>query len=63
VASNLRYGDEKATDVELWKALEDIQAKEFVSEMSGELEGEIDRAAPTSPAPRQTPGDPPGGRL
>ena len=43
VASNLRYGDEKATDVELWKALEISQAKEFVSEMSGELEGEIDQ--------------------
>ena len=43
VASNLRYGDEKATDDELWQALEIAQARGFVSEMSGELEAEIDQ--------------------
>ena len=50
VASNLRYGDEDANDDELWKALEIAQGREFVSEMPGELEAEIDRAAPTSRA-------------
>jgi ATP-binding cassette subfamily B protein len=43
VASNLRYGDDEATDDELWAALEIAQAKEFVSEMTGELEAEIDQ--------------------
>ena len=43
VASNLRYGDEKATDDELWHALEIAQAREFVSEMTGQLEAEIDQ--------------------
>ncbi|WEG09917.1 ABC transporter ATP-binding protein [Microbacterium horticulturae] len=33
VASNLRYGDESATDDELWDALEIAQAKGFVEEM------------------------------
>jgi len=43
VASNLRYGDEDANDDELWKALEIAQGREFVSEMPGELEAEIDQ--------------------
>jgi ATP-binding cassette subfamily B multidrug efflux pump len=43
VASNLRYGDDKATDDELWAALEIAQAKGFVSEMTGGLEAEIDQ--------------------
>jgi ATP-binding cassette subfamily B protein len=43
VASNLRYGDENATDDELWKALEIAQAKNFVADMTGELEAEIDQ--------------------
>jgi ATP-binding cassette, subfamily B, multidrug efflux pump len=43
VASNLRYGDENATDAELWKALEIAQAKGFVTDMPGELEAEIDQ--------------------
>jgi ATP-binding cassette subfamily B protein len=33
VASNLRYGDQDATDEELWHALEVAQGKNFVSEM------------------------------
>jgi ATP-binding cassette subfamily B protein len=43
VATNLRYGDENATDDELWKALEIAQANGFVKDMPGELEGEIDQ--------------------
>jgi ATP-binding cassette subfamily B multidrug efflux pump len=41
VASNLRFGDENATDEELWHALEIAQAKEFVGEMEGGLDGPI----------------------
>jgi len=43
VASNLRYGDPQASDDEIWQALEIAQAKGFVSEMTGELEAEIDQ--------------------
>ncbi|HEX8941167.1 MAG TPA: ABC transporter ATP-binding protein [Candidatus Limnocylindrales bacterium] len=35
VASNLRYGDESATDEQLWDALEIAQARSFVEEMGG----------------------------
>jgi ATP-binding cassette subfamily B multidrug efflux pump len=41
VASNLRYGDENATDDELWHALEIAQAKDFVQEMEGGLDAPI----------------------
>jgi ATP-binding cassette subfamily B protein len=41
VASNLRFGDETATDDELWHALEIAQAKDFVEEMDGGLEAPI----------------------
>lgn len=41
VASNLRFGDEDATDDELWHALEIAQAAEFVREMPGQLEAPI----------------------
>ena len=41
VASNLRYGDEDATDEELWHALEVAQGTEFVSEMPERLEAPI----------------------
>ncbi|HUP54485.1 MAG TPA: ABC transporter ATP-binding protein [Methylomirabilota bacterium] len=41
VASNLRFGDENATDDELWHALEIAQAKQFVEEMDGGLEAAI----------------------
>ena len=41
VASNLRFGDDDATDDELWRALEIAQATEFVSEMDGGLEAPI----------------------
>jgi ATP-binding cassette, subfamily B, multidrug efflux pump len=41
VASNLRYGDETATDEALWQALEIAQGRDFVEEMDGGLEAEI----------------------
>jgi ATP-binding cassette subfamily B multidrug efflux pump len=41
IASNLRYGDEEATDEELWRALEIAQGKEFVTEMPEQLESPI----------------------
>jgi ATP-binding cassette subfamily B multidrug efflux pump len=41
VASNLRYGDQEATDEQLWHALEVSQAKKFVSEMPDGLASSI----------------------
>ena len=41
VASNLRYGNEDATDADLWHALEVAQGKEFVAEMPDGLESPI----------------------
>jgi ATP-binding cassette subfamily B multidrug efflux pump len=41
VASNLRFGDQTATDDELWHALEIAQARDFVAEMEGGLEAPI----------------------
>jgi len=41
VASNLRYGDGRATDDELWAALELAQARHFVEAMPGGLEAPI----------------------
>ncbi len=41
VASNLRFGDESATDAELWHALEIAQGKTFVSDMTEGLEAPI----------------------
>ena len=43
VASNLRYGDEEASDEELWHYLEIAQGTDFVSEMPDELEAAIDQ--------------------
>jgi ATP-binding cassette, subfamily B, multidrug efflux pump len=43
VATNLRYGDESADEESLWHALAIAQAKDFVSEMAGGLESEIDQ--------------------
>ena len=61
VASNLRYGDEDATDDELWQALEIAQARDFVEEMEGRLEaphhaGRHERVRRPAPAPRHRPG-------
>jgi ATP-binding cassette subfamily B protein len=41
VASNLRYGNENATDEELWNALEIAQGRDFVERMEGQLEAPI----------------------
>ena len=41
VASNLRFGDESATDDELWHALDIAQARDFVTAMEGGLEALI----------------------
>jgi ATP-binding cassette subfamily B protein len=41
VASNLRYGDENATDEDLWHALKVAQGETFVREMPEGLEAEI----------------------
>jgi ATP-binding cassette subfamily B protein len=41
VASNLRFGDQAATDDELWRALEIAQGRDFVEEMEGGLEASI----------------------
>ena len=41
VASNLRYGNEDATDEELWHALEVAQGAEFVREMPGQLQAPV----------------------
>jgi ATP-binding cassette, subfamily B, multidrug efflux pump len=41
VASNLRYGDERATDEELWRALAIAQGQEFVEAMADRLEEPI----------------------
>jgi ABC-type multidrug transport system fused ATPase/permease subunit len=44
VASNLRFGRPEATDVELWRALEIAQARDFVAAMPGGLDAPIDQA-------------------
>jgi ATP-binding cassette subfamily B protein len=41
VGSNLRYGDQDASEDELWKALDIAQGREFVEAMDGQLEAEI----------------------
>ncbi len=41
VASNLRYGNEDATDADLWHALDVAQGREFVAEMPEGLESPI----------------------
>jgi ATP-binding cassette subfamily B protein len=43
VASNLRFGNEDASDEDLWHALEVAQARDFVEEMPGKLEAPIDQ--------------------
>ena len=43
VAQNLRFGNEHATDAELWRALEVAQARDFVAAMDGQLESPIDQ--------------------
>src|ERR1039457_1828753 len=43
VATNLRFAAEKATDEELWSALDVAQAREFVASMPGGLDAPIDQ--------------------
>jgi ATP-binding cassette subfamily B protein len=41
VATNLRYGNQEATDQDLWHALEIAQARDFVEQMPGGLDARI----------------------
>jgi ATP-binding cassette subfamily B multidrug efflux pump len=41
VASNLRYGNQEATDADLWHALETAQGADFVRQMDGGLDARI----------------------
>jgi ATP-binding cassette subfamily B multidrug efflux pump len=41
IASNLRYGDEDATEADMWRALDIAQGREFVSEMEEQLDAPI----------------------
>jgi ATP-binding cassette subfamily B protein len=41
IAENLRYGDEDATEVQLWSALEIAQGKDFVAENGDGLEARV----------------------
>ena len=43
IADNLRYGNENATDEELWHALEIAQAKDFVMELPGQLYAPVEQ--------------------
>ena len=43
IADNLRFGNEDATDEELWHALEIAQAKDFVDAMPEKLQAPIDQ--------------------
>jgi ATP-binding cassette, subfamily B, multidrug efflux pump len=47
VARNLRYGDEAATDADLWQALDVAQATGFVKEMDGGLEAMVSQGGTT----------------
>src|SRR5580700_10655786 len=41
VATNLRYGNQRATDEDLWQALDIAQARDFVERMPGRLDSPI----------------------
>ncbi len=41
IAENLRYGDQNASDEELWAALEIAQGKDFVSELADGLQSRV----------------------
>jgi ATP-binding cassette subfamily B protein len=47
VASNLRYGNQGASDEAIWQTLEIAQAREFVEEMPGGLETPISQGGTT----------------
>src|SRR5437899_6769517 len=43
IADNLRFGNENATEAELWHALEVAQARDFVAAMPDKLDAQIDQ--------------------
>ena len=43
VAENLRFGNESASDADLWRALEVAQARDFVAGMPAQLDAPIDQ--------------------
>jgi ATP-binding cassette, subfamily B, multidrug efflux pump len=43
IADNLRFGNENATEADLWHALEVAQARDFVAAMPDQLEAQIDQ--------------------
>lgn len=43
IADNLRFGNEEATDADLWHALDVAQARDFVAAMPGLLEAPVDQ--------------------
>jgi ATP-binding cassette subfamily B protein len=43
IADNLRFGNDAATEAELWHALEVAQARDFVAAMPDKLEAQIDQ--------------------
>ena len=43
VAGNLRFGNESASDADLWRALEVAQARDFVAAMPAQLDAPIDQ--------------------
>ena len=43
IAENLRFGNDGATEPELWQALEVAQARDFVCAMPGQLEAPVDQ--------------------
>lgn len=43
VRSNLLFGNEKATDQELWHALDVAQASDFIKELPGQLDGSVEQ--------------------
>jgi ATP-binding cassette, subfamily B, multidrug efflux pump len=47
VAANLRYGDEAATEADLWRALDVAQATGFVKDLEGGLEAAVSQGGTT----------------
>ena len=43
IADNLRFGNEEATEAELWRALEVAQARDFVAALPQQLEAPVDQ--------------------
>jgi ATP-binding cassette subfamily B protein len=43
VASNLRFGQPEATEDQLWQALDIAQARDFVTDLPGQLEARVER--------------------